>query len=528
MDNSYYIRFALRKVFLPFFLFSILFIVGYSAFFWVVINTNWINVNVVVAEFILPLIIAAFFSYLIIRYRLKILSVKQKSRDGYTLLACIFLCAPVIIAQFYIKYATETFITVQNPSFIPIDKKNVSYEIKNYRIKKNDWGGFRNKEYLGKHKDRMILKTFFACPLIDSSGSNAHYKIWVGVNYSETINTSFGVITDADKELRDGIYEKQLDDFNNESFNDIKYFKRLDKDYDWECYREAIKYANKPLKTNEIVILLPETIPYHPYRGYIHFWAIGVWLIVNFIWLLISIFPKVIVERAERFEKEKTTLFTLVSNLKKDFKYFIPRENYFATPILLNMNILVFLLMLLYGVNPFNSATGDLILWGANNKNLVSSGQVWRLITYQFVHKDIMHLFMNTVTFMIGAGYLESIIGSKKLFFLYLIGGVVAGIVSILWNGNIVSVGASASVYAIWGTTLTLSFTSMTDEDEGFAYFAIFVICFGLGFVLSFAMESIDNAGHVSGLFSGIIIGLIIFYTRDKSKDKRKPKTIIR
>jgi rhomboid protease GluP len=68
-------------------------------------------------------------------------------------------------------------------------------------------------------------------------------------------------------------------------------------------------------------------------------------------------------------------------------------KDYFITPILININIFIFLIDL-SGVNIFVPTTQDIIDWGGNYGPLTINGW-WRLLSACFVHIEIFILLMN-------------------------------------------------------------------------------------------------------------------------------------
>lgn len=86
------------------------------------------------------------------------------------------------------------------------------------------------------------------------------------------------------------------------------------------------------------------------------------------------------------------------------------------------------------------------------SKDTLFSGQVWRLVTFQFCHADIGHLFGNMLGLFFLGKMFEQVIGSRWVLQTYLFGGLLGGLAHILWGmgfANSSVVGASASVLAI-------------------------------------------------------------------------------
>ena len=66
--------------------------------------------------------------------------------------------------------------------------------------------------------------------------------------------------------------------------------------------------------------------------------------------------------------------------------FFIPRKGFIATPILLDLNLLIFILMVAFGVGILEPSTLALLKWGADFGPLTLTGDWWRAITCNFTH----------------------------------------------------------------------------------------------------------------------------------------------
>ncbi|MCC7029859.1 MAG: rhomboid family intramembrane serine protease [Chitinophagaceae bacterium] len=202
----------------------------------------------------------------------------------------------------------------------------------------------------------------------------------------------------------------------------------------------------------------------------------------------------------------------------KDFlAIFIPRENYFFTPIILNLNLLVFILMVAKGVHLMTPDADSLIRWGANYKPLTLAGEWWRLLTCCFIHIGVLHLLMNMYAFLYIGVLIEPILGKTRFIAAYLGTGIIASITSLWWHQLSVSAGASGAIFGMYGVFLALLTTSVVEKSTRkplFFSIAIFVV-YNL---MSGIKEGVDNAAHIGGIVSGIFFGYLFLPSLKKSE----------
>src|SRR6218665_1218485 len=103
---------------------------------------------------------------------------------------------------------------------------------------------------------------------------------------------------------------------------------------------------------------------------------------------------------------------------------FKPIKGYFVTPVLLLVNIFIFVLMCLSGADVMQPDIGTLLSWGANFRPSTLDGQWWRLLTCCFVHIGLIHLLMNMYALLYIGLLLEPLLGSPKFLLAYLLSGL--------------------------------------------------------------------------------------------------------
>lgn len=102
-------------------------------------------------------------------------------------------------------------------------------------------------------------------------------------------------------------------------------------------------------------------------------------------------------EIQEGREKADETIPPSAAEPGKGFflSFFVPRRGFWVTPLLLDLNFLVFLAMCLSGVGIFFPDNVDLLHWGADFAPLTLTGDYWRVLTCNYVHVGLIHLAMN-------------------------------------------------------------------------------------------------------------------------------------
>jgi len=188
---------------------------------------------------------------------------------------------------------------------------------------------------------------------------------------------------------------------------------------------------------------------------------------------------------------------------------FIPVKGYFITPILIFINIAVFILMVCSGINFIEPDAESMLLWGANFKPITLNGEWYRLFTNCFLHFGILHLLLNMYALAYIGVLLEPRLGKSRFLSGYIMSGLLASIASLWYNDFVVSAGASGAIFGMYGVFLALLSTNMIEKSvrkDLLTSIGIFVV---LNLFNGFAQKGIDNAAHIGGLAGGLIIGFL-------------------
>ncbi len=229
-------------------------------------------------------------------------------------------------------------------------------------------------------------------------------------------------------------------------------------------------------------------------------------------------------ELAEKFVQEEDiqTLppATKAEKVKGFFSIFKPTKDFFVTPILIDLNILIFILMVISGVNFFQPDTDSLLSWGANFRPLTLNGEWWRLISNTFLHIGIFHLLMNMYALLYIGVLLEPLLGKTRFISAYLLTGITASVASLWWHDLIISAGASGAIFGMYGVFLAMLTTNIIEKSTRKALLtsiAVFV-----GYNLLYGLKGgIDNAAHIGGLIGGLIIGYALIPSLKKPAEAK-------
>ncbi|MHB1278750.1 MAG: rhomboid family intramembrane serine protease [Bacteroidia bacterium] len=202
------------------------------------------------------------------------------------------------------------------------------------------------------------------------------------------------------------------------------------------------------------------------------------------------------------------------------FAIFKPIEGYFITPIIINLNIALFILMTISGVNIMLPDNESLINWGANFRPVTLEGGWWRLITSCFLHIGILHLLLNMYALLYIGLLLEPHLGKIRFATAYLLTGIVASMTSLYWHDLTISAGASGAIFGMYGVFLAMLTTNLIEKSARNALVTSIAIFVGYNLVNGLK-GGIDNAAHIGGLISGIVIGYALIPSLKKPADTK-------
>lgn len=184
----------------------------------------------------------------------------------------------------------------------------------------------------------------------------------------------------------------------------------------------------------------------------------------------------------------------------------------FITPIIIAINLVVFVAMVATGVSLYAPQIDQLIKWGADYGPQTLDREWWRLLSSVFVHIGVVHLFLNMWCLWSLGRLAERMFGNWTFLSIYLLSGLGGSLASICWNPTIPSAGASGAVFGMAGGLVAFWYfgkialpRSIIKRD--FVSILTFV---GYNLAFGFAKEGVDNAAHLGGLLVGLALGALL------------------
>lgn len=196
---------------------------------------------------------------------------------------------------------------------------------------------------------------------------------------------------------------------------------------------------------------------------------------------------------------------------------FKPKKVY-ITNLLISICVFIFALMVVKGANPLGINGLFLYLFGANIKEAVVAGEIYRLITSTFLHASLLHLLFNMYALYIIGNQLESYIGKIKFLIVYLVSAISGSLMSCVFTTGI-SVGASGAIFGLLGSLLYFGYHYRLYLGSVLKSQIIPLILINL--VFGFMDPRIDNAAHIGGLIGGYLTTMALGIKGKSSKSDR-------
>ncbi len=344
---------------------------------------------------------------------------------------------------------------------------------------------------------------------------------WLCVSYHKTISNH---LSRTEKEEKfHAFFDESADNFNSRNLDAFVYLRLIPHSSNQKAYQKAVKSLDNFGETKDPILLEPEFTPFSERNGSTFPWIFGWFAICGLVLFLLLLIPKTIDQPSEVIPLPAPVLKkegnTLIDFLK-------PKKGYYITPVLININLAIFLAMALSGSGFLNISAQNLILWGGNYTPLTANGQWWRLLSSMFLHGGLMHVLVNMYALMVVGVMLEPMLGKNRYLISYLAAGITGSIVSTLTHKATVSVGASGAIFGLYGIFLALMLTNVFPKKVKGSFLSAVVLMIVMTFINGLG-GGVDNSAHVGGLLAGVIIGLVLSPQLKRETEEAKAQVVV-
>ena len=171
-----------------------------------------------------------------------------------------------------------------------------------------------------------------------------------------------------------------------------------------------------------------------------------------------------------------------------------------AVYLMLTVNIVVYGLCLNQSAGPAIPAE-VLYRYGAMYSLALQRHEYWRLVTYGFLHFNLVHLASNMLCLVLWGGHLEKRVGPAYFLFIYACSLIFGGLAGYFIHATpYLTAGASGATSGILGALLCLWILGRLDFPASF-----FVVNIGLNLAIALTNSRIDWSVHLGGFAAGLI-----------------------
>jgi membrane associated rhomboid family serine protease len=487
------------RLFLPVAALVIIVAALYSAANWLLVAGGGpIPLDEDLATYWMPAVAAFVLALIVVHPRLKMLRLNEKRGVPflYDLLATAVIAAPVILTQVHIGASAGRMahvedaahvLTVPDARFFTLGQAcfDRSKGIADVVIADDDDRG-----------DVLSVTFYVAIPACQSPA------VWLDYSFRDTVSNRQ---SDADKNAAIKAFAERTDAaLNAEDFSRYRYFERAGNNAN---HRALTKALRKNKIGGDPVVLLAHGEAFADRGGHTLLWALASFAAGLLLWLLAVLIPP-LRGQDERVEAPAEPRLEDGPGFRD---ILIPRRDNYGLAVLLDINILVYLAMVVAGLGVMNFATDDLLDWGASYRPAIHGFGVLRLITSQLVHGGFLHIANNMQGLLFAAICLAPVMRNARLILSYLLCGLGGSIASVSWSVT-VSVGASGAIFGLYGILLVLyALKDSRIRELGPAIWTSAGLFVALNLVFGFVSPSTDNACHIGGLLTGLVLGVVLF-----------------
>lgn len=195
-----------------------------------------------------------------------------------------------------------------------------------------------------------------------------------------------------------------------------------------------------------------------------------------------------------------------------------------VTMALVGLNVLVFAAMALSGASLMQPNSAQLLRFGADFGPLTLGGQPWRIVTSNYVHIGLVHIFFNMWCLWNLGPLSERILGPWTYFLTYTACGIAGSLASLWIHPAVIGAGASGAIFGLAGALITALYLGKLAYPGQMLRGLMRSLLSFAGYNLFFGavVPGIDNSAHIGGLLTGLAIGALLAPQLTQDSEQRR------
>ncbi|MFJ4102725.1 rhomboid family intramembrane serine protease [Amycolatopsis japonica] len=193
-----------------------------------------------------------------------------------------------------------------------------------------------------------------------------------------------------------------------------------------------------------------------------------------------------------------------------------PARTAVVTPVLLALNVLIFLITVFQSGSIANNNFSELFQYGQLwNPATLAGDEWWRILTSGFLQYGLLHIASNAFSLWFVGRPLETALGRVPftvLYFVSLLGGSAANLVFSDLDAVPV-VGASGAIFGLIGAYTVIVIKLRLNPTW-------LLVILGLNVFITFQVPGISILGHAGGFVAGLLATFALLYAPDRNRLK--------
>ena len=190
-------------------------------------------------------------------------------------------------------------------------------------------------------------------------------------------------------------------------------------------------------------------------------------------------------------------------------------QRYRITIVLIAANVALYIYTSIAGGNFFVTNYTNTTIQLTQYNAAVFQGAYYQLFTSMFIHANIVHLAGNMLFLLIFGLRGEEMFTLPEYLTVYLLGGIAGNLLSLLMGPQMISLGASGAIFALFGGVAVYARRSIGQSIIGALIFGFFLLIISSG-------ADVNYLAHIGGLGAGLSMGYIMYKVRKPQLTYRK------